>query len=58
MTDEGNLMRGLWENEKTLSPALLRSALALVGAFLALSSAVMLVIGVSLRSTSETLGRL
>jgi hypothetical protein len=40
-------MRGLWDQEKALSPALLRSALALVGAFLALSSAVMLVIAVA-----------
>lgn len=46
-TDKGNLMRGLWDNEKPISPALLRSALALVGAFLALSSAVMLVIAVA-----------
>lgn len=40
-------MRGLWENEKTLPPALLRSALGVVGVFLALSSAVMLVIAVA-----------
>lgn len=40
-------MRGLWENEKPLSPALLRSALGTVGVFLALSSAVMLVIAVA-----------
>lgn len=40
-------MRGLWDNEQPLSPALLRSALALVGAFLALSSAVMLIISVA-----------
>lgn len=40
-------MRGLWENEKSLSPALLRSALGTVGVFLALSSAVMLVIAVA-----------
>ena len=40
-------MRGLWENEKSMSPALLRSALGLAGAFLALSSAVMLVIAVA-----------
>jgi hypothetical protein len=40
-------MRGVWENEKPLSPALLRSALAMVGVFLALSSAVMLVIAVA-----------
>lgn len=39
-------MRGLWENEKSMSPALLRSALGLAGAFLALSSAVMLMIAV------------
>ena len=45
--DEGQLMRGLWENEKSMSPALLRSALGLAGAFLALSSAVMLVIAVA-----------
>lgn len=40
-------MRGLWDNERVLSPALLRSALALVGAFLALTSAVMLIIAVA-----------
>ncbi|MEQ1783275.1 MAG: hypothetical protein ABMA14_18120 [Hyphomonadaceae bacterium] len=40
-------MRGVWENEKSLSPALLRSALGTVGVFLALSSAVMLVIAVA-----------
>lgn len=40
-------MRGVWENEKLLSPALLRSALGMVGVFLALSSAVMLVIAVA-----------
>lgn len=40
-------MRGLWESEKSLSPALLRSALGTVGVFLALSSAVMLVIAVA-----------
>lgn len=40
-------MRGLWENERPLSPALLRSALALVGAFLALTAAAMLVIAVA-----------
>lgn len=40
-------MRGLWDNEKPLSPALLRSALALVGGFLGLASVVMLVISVA-----------
>jgi hypothetical protein len=40
-------MRGLWDNEKPLSPALLRSALAMVGVFLALSAAVMLIIAVA-----------
>jgi hypothetical protein len=45
--DEGNLMRGLWDNEQPLSPALLRSALAMVGVFLALSAAVMLIIAVA-----------
>lgn len=40
-------MRGLWDNEKSMSPALLRSALGLAGGFLALSSAVMLVISVA-----------
>ncbi len=40
-------MRGLWDNEKSLSPALLRSALAMVGVFLALSAAVMLIIAVA-----------
>ena len=45
--DEGNLLRGLWDNEKRLSPALLRSALAMVGVFLALSAVVMLIIAVA-----------
>ena len=40
-------MRGLWDNEQALSPALLRSALALVGVFLALTAGVMLVIAVA-----------
>jgi len=40
-------MRGLWDNEEPLSPALLQSALAVVGVFLALSAAVMLVIAVA-----------
>jgi hypothetical protein len=40
-------MRGLWDNEKPLSPELLRSALALVGAFLGLTSVVMLMIAVA-----------
>ncbi len=40
-------MRGLWDNEKMLPPALLRSALAMVGAFLALCAAVMLLIAVA-----------
>ncbi len=40
-------MRGLWDNEKPLSPALLRSALALVGGFLGLASVVMLLISVA-----------
>ena len=40
-------MRGLWDNEQPLSPALLRSALALVGAFLGLTSIVMLIISVA-----------
>lgn len=40
-------MRGLWDNEKSMSPALLRSALGLAGGFLALSSAVMLIIAVA-----------
>jgi hypothetical protein len=40
-------MRGLWDNEKPLSPALLRSALALVGGFLGLAAVVMLVISVA-----------
>ncbi len=40
-------MRGLWDNEKPLTPALLRSALALVGGFLGLASVVMLVISVA-----------
>ncbi len=46
-------MRGLWDNEKTLSPALLRSALAMVGAFLALCAAVMLVIAVASVATGN-----
>jgi hypothetical protein len=40
-------MRGLWDNEQPLSPALLRSALALVGVFLALTAGVMLIIAVA-----------
>lgn len=40
-------MRGLWDNEQPLSPALLRSALALVGAFLGLTSVVMVIISVA-----------
>ncbi len=40
-------MRGLWDNEKPLSPALLRSALALVGVFLGVASFAMLVISVA-----------
>ena len=40
-------MRGLWDNEQPLSPALLRSALAMVGAFLGLTSIVMLIISVA-----------
>lgn len=40
-------MRGLWDNEQPLSPAVLKSALALVGAFLALCAIVMLIISVA-----------
>lgn len=40
-------MRGLWDTEQSLSPALLRSALALVGVFLGLTAAVMLIISVA-----------
>lgn len=40
-------MRGLWDNEKPLSPALLRSSLALVGGFLGLCAVVMLVISIA-----------
>ena len=40
-------MRGLWDNEKPLSPELLKSALTLVGAFLGLTSVVMLMIAVA-----------
>jgi len=40
-------MRGLWDGEQPLSPALLRSALAMVGVFLALTAAVMLIIAVA-----------
>lgn len=40
-------MRGLWDNEQPLSPGLLRSALTLVGVFLALTAGVMLVIAVA-----------
>jgi uncharacterized membrane protein YedE/YeeE len=39
-------MRGLWDNEQPVSPSLLRSALALAGGFLALTSAVMLFLAV------------
>jgi hypothetical protein len=40
-------MRGLWDNEQPLSPALLRSALALVGVFLGLTCGVILIISVA-----------
>lgn len=40
-------MQGLWDTEQSLSPALLRSALALVGVFLGLAAAVMLIISVA-----------
>ena len=40
-------MRGVWDKEQLLSPAVLRSALALVGVFLALTAAVMLIIAVA-----------
>lgn len=40
-------MRGQWDNEQPLSPILLRSAMAVVGGFLALSAIVMLVISVT-----------
>lgn len=40
-------MRGLWDRENSLSPAFLRSALAMVGVFLALSAAVMLIIAIA-----------
>ena len=46
-------MRGVWENEKPLSPALLRSAMTMVGAFLALSSAVMLIIAAGAASNGN-----
>jgi hypothetical protein len=39
-------MRGLWDNEQPVSPSLLRSALALVGGFLALTTAVILIVAV------------
>ncbi|MDP3493564.1 MAG: hypothetical protein Q8R82_10645 [Hyphomonadaceae bacterium] len=39
-------MRGLWDNEQPVSPSLLRSALALAGGFLALTSIVMLFLAV------------
>ena len=39
-------MRGLWDHEQPLSPSLLRSALALVGGFLAAVSLVVVVLGV------------
>lgn len=37
-------MRGLWDNEQPVSPSLLRSALALAGGFLMLTTVVMLVL--------------
>ncbi len=40
-------MQGLWDTEQSLSPALLRSALSLVGVFLGLAAAVMLIISVA-----------
>ena len=39
-------MRGLWDNEQPLSPSLLRSALALVGGFLAALALAMVAAGV------------
>src|SRR5262245_12776521 len=39
-------MRGLWDHEQPLSPSLLRSALALVGGFLAAWALAMLAAGV------------
>jgi hypothetical protein len=49
--DEGGLMRGLWDSEKTMTPGVLRSAMGLVGGFLALSAAVM--IGIAVASASQ-----
>lgn len=40
-------MRGVWDKEQRLSPTVLRSMLALVGVFLALTAAVMMVIAVA-----------
>lgn len=40
-------MRGLWDNEQPTSPALLRSALALAGGFLALITLIMLALAVA-----------
>jgi hypothetical protein len=40
-------MRGLWDHEQPLSPSLLRSALALVGGFLAALALAMVAAGVS-----------
>lgn len=39
-------MRGLWDNEQPTSPSLLRSALALAGGFLVLTSIVMLALAI------------
>ena len=39
-------MRGLWDNEQPTSPSLLRSALALAGGFLALTSVVMIALAI------------
>jgi hypothetical protein len=39
-------MRGLWDNEQTLSPSLVRSATALLGGFMAALAAVNAVLGV------------
>jgi hypothetical protein len=39
-------MRGLWDHEQPLSPSLLRSAMALVGGFLALTAALILAVAV------------
>ncbi len=51
-------MRGLWDHEQPLAPALLRSALALVGGFLAALALGLALQGVMLLTHGDYLGAL